>query len=621
LSATNAANAPINAVVAPYTLRRLMWTIDWLIAASPYNIDSTRVAVMGNSMGGTGTLLLSRWKPGRFSAATAFVPPHYTPETGARLFGNTQTNLITTEKGPGGITLRVNDFFNPGFRISPERRDYCLTRIYRGRCDEAAEWGPQHIQLYNELNDKGLGVHLYWDNRDHTASDWTSDDPQTSCPDIGQWVSPVRTQKCAAAFQSRFRTNQSYPGFFNDDQNFLLSGRQPVLGNGDATDGTPWGTWSGYYEWDVNSLVDTSTRWACVLYLTGQSPVAVDNYPGDSAVCDVTVLKPALFTPSPGTSLQWRLIRISDNQVLQSGIIQTDPTGRVTVPGIRLFKNPVRCRLLIEYPSTDLDGDGFTAQNDCDDSNATVFPGAAELCDNLDNDCDGWTDEDVFISYFFQDTDGDGFGNADSALLLCMPLDTIPAGYVAISGDCDDAHPFIFPAAAEQCDALDNDCDGQTDEGLPDFFYYADTDGDGFGNPDQRLDTCLAEAPPLYAANNLDCDDGSAAINPDQAEIPGDDLDNNCDGITDNTSVSTGQNWLVRLYPNPVRDWLTIESALTGLTRYEILDLNGRLMRAGEVLVVGGTLRISFEPALPGVYLLRLREQRGAAWMARVVKM
>ncbi|MFN7832526.1 MAG: MopE-related protein, partial [Bacteroidota bacterium] len=897
LSATNAANAPANAIVVPYTLRRLMWTIDWLIQSSPYNIDSNRVAVMGNSMGGTGTLLLTRWKPGRFSAASAFVPPHYTPETGARLFGNTQTNLLTTEKGPGGAILRVNDFFDPAVRISAESRDYCLTRIYRGRCDDAAEWGPQHIQLYNALNNKGLGVHLYWDNRDHTASDWTTDDPQTTCPDIGQWVSPVRTQKCSVAFQSRFKANQSYPGFFNDDQNFTASGRQPALGNGDVNDGMPWGTWGGYYEWDTNNLSDTSNRWACTLYLTGQSQTVVDNFPGDSSLCDVTVMKPVLFTPAPGTSLQWRLIRISDNKVLQSGVIIADQIGKVTVPGLRLFRNPVRCRLVIEYLYPDLDGDGFNAQNDCNDINPAVYPGAPELCDNLDNDCNGLidegivfytyyqdgdgdgygnssevllscaispppgyvnsgidcldtdatvypgapelcdnldndcnglidegivfytyyqdgdgdgygnssevllscaispppgyvnsgidcldtdatvypgapefcddvdnncngliddgivfltyyldldgdgygnatdtvtscsgiapagyvlsgtdcsdsnsavypgaaevcdgfdndcngqiddgiiyytyysdadgdgfgnadasvstcadtipagyvvagtdcsdndpaifpgavercdgldndcnglTDDGITLTYYFRDTDGDGFGNTDNSLLLCVPIDTIPAGYVGISGDCNDANPLVYPGAPEVCDDLDNDCDGLPDDSLPFYTYYADADGDGYGDPVQGLETCLSDVPPSFAANNLDCDDSNAAVNPAQMELAGDGLDNDCDGETDNISSTTEAGWSVRAYPNPVYDWLTVESQLSGAVQYEITDAQGRQLRTGGAEFSGGLLRISFAPEMPGVYLLRLREQGGQALVVRVVKM
>ncbi|MFO0491144.1 MAG: alpha/beta hydrolase-fold protein, partial [bacterium] len=102
---------PNNAVAVPYTMRRLMWTVDWLQTRSPYAIDPQRTAIMGNSMGGAGTLLLSRWRPDRFSAATAFVPQHYTPETGQRLFGTPTQNLATTELGPTGQPLRVNDFF------------------------------------------------------------------------------------------------------------------------------------------------------------------------------------------------------------------------------------------------------------------------------------------------------------------------------------------------------------------------------------------------------------------------------------------------------------------------------------------------------------------------------
>jgi predicted esterase len=360
LNATIPGNAPANALVVPYTLRRLLWTIDWLIKSPTHPIDSNRIAIMGISMGGTGTLLLSRWKPERFSAATAFVPPHYTPETGSRLFGNTTSNLLTTETGPNG-PLRVNDFFDPSARISPTQRDYCLTRIYRGRCDDAAEWGPQHLKLFNDLNDKGLGIHLYWDHRDHTASDWTADDPRTSCPDIGQWVSPVRTQRSEASYQSRFRNNQSYPGIFHDDQRPDLAGRQPLLGNGDPANGDAWGTWSGYYDWDVNTIIDTTNRWECTLFLTGQSTVSVDNCPRDSASCSLAIRKPARFRPPPQTSLQWRLVRHANGQVLQSGSTSPDASGLVTITGLKLYKDPVRTRLIVETDAVtsiaDRDGD------------------------------------------------------------------------------------------------------------------------------------------------------------------------------------------------------------------------------------------------------------------------
>jgi hypothetical protein len=329
-----------------------MWTIDWLIKSSTYSIDSARIAVMGNSMGGTGTLLLTRWKPERFSAATAMVPPHYTPETGSRLFGTTALNLQTTERGQDGKPLRVNDFFDPTVRLSASSRDYCHTRIYRGRCDDAAEWGQQHIGLYNALNASGLGIHLYWDNRDHTASDWTTDDPKTPCPDIGQWVSPVRTERCAASYQSRLRSSQSYPGFFNDDQNIALAGVQPRIGNGDVSDGDAWGTWSGYYEWDVSTIVDSTSRWECTIYLVGTSKTSVDNYPGDSATCSVSIRKAQRFRPDNGTSLQWKLIDLATGQALQTGSTLPDPAGVVIVNGLRVHKDPRRTRLIVESGST-----------------------------------------------------------------------------------------------------------------------------------------------------------------------------------------------------------------------------------------------------------------------------
>jgi hypothetical protein len=118
-----------------------------------------------------------------------------------------------------------------------------------------------------------------------------------------------------------------------------------------------------------------------------------------------------------------------------------------------------------------------------------------------------------------------------------------------------------------------------------------------------------------------DCDDSNVTVNPGQVEVPGDGLDNDCDGETDNVSSAADFGQLVRAYPNPVHDWLTIEIALAGNIIYEIQDMSGRLLRAGKTGFTDGRLQISFEAALPGVYLLRLREERGAAWMIRVVKM
>ncbi|MFO0491220.1 MAG: hypothetical protein ACK51T_02180, partial [bacterium] len=96
-------------------------------------------------------------------------------------------------------------------------------------------------------------------------------------------MSPIRTQRSGAPYQSRFRASQSYPGFFNDDQNSASPGRQPTLGNGSPDDGTPWGTWGGYFDWDLDTIFDTSTGWACTVFQVGQSAGSVDNFSGTTA--------------------------------------------------------------------------------------------------------------------------------------------------------------------------------------------------------------------------------------------------------------------------------------------------------------------------------------------------
>ena len=94
---------------------------------------------------------------------------------------------------------------------------------------------------------------------------------------------------------------------------------------------------------------------------------------------------------------------------------------------------------------------GYAARDgDCDDTTSAVYPGATEVCDEQDNDCDGETDEDVAAVY--ADTDGDGFG-APGTGHAC----TQPDGHVANDGDCDDLGGR--PAGGtEVCDGLDNDC-------------------------------------------------------------------------------------------------------------------------------------------------------------------
>ena len=111
-------------------------------------------------------------------------------------------------------------------------------------------------------------------------------------------------------------------------------------------------------------------------------------------------------------------------------------------------------------PAPDNDGDGYNENNDCDDGNASVHPGAAEVCDDgLDNDCSGG---DLASETWYDDDDGDGWGGDD--VYVCG---SPPGGTVSAGGDCDDGDDTIHPDAAELCDGKDNDCDGEVDDGNP----------------------------------------------------------------------------------------------------------------------------------------------------------
>ena len=114
----------------------------------------------------------------------------------------------------------------------------------------------------------------------------------------------------------------------------------------------------------------------------------------------------------------------------------------------------------------DADHDGYASDVDCDDNDYTVFPGAEELCDQRDNDCDGDTDEGVG-SPWYQDSDGDGYGNGSVSTTAC----TAPIGYVGNALDCDDFSAATSPAAYEICDGADNDCDTDIDDLGPAAIY------------------------------------------------------------------------------------------------------------------------------------------------------
>ncbi len=180
----------------------------------------------------------------------------------------------------------------------------------------------------------------------------------------------------------------------------------------------------------------------------------------------------------------------------------------------------------------DEDGDGYKiSDDDCNDNDAAINPGAEEICDNVDNNCDDLIDEGLMETYYV-DADGDGYGDTATAELACEA----PDGYSAVSGDCVDTDADINPVAPEVCDEIDNNCDGQVDEGVG-TLYYPDADQDGYG--DEKNPGTLLCAPEVdWVLDNTDCDDTTNKANPAATEVC-DELDNDCDTIVDEDVQNT----------------------------------------------------------------------------------
>ncbi len=244
----------------------------------------------------------------------------------------------------------------------------------------------------------------------------------------------------------------------------------------------------------------------------------------------------------------------------------------------------------------DQDGDGFgndevtvtacaapedyiSLAGDCNDNTPNIHPGANETCASpADDNCDGIANNDpVDGSTYFLDLDSDGFAGELQTVVAC----SVPSGAFEAADDCDDVNSAVFPDAPEVCNGIDDNCDTVIDTDAIDIpTWYADAEGDSYGDPTDTVQACEqpdnyvdnaldctpstsentqpgtqywvdgdddgfgAGAPTLYcddpgngfADNANDCDDTAPTINPSATEVCDDaNVDENCNGLVDDS--------------------------------------------------------------------------------------
>ena len=301
----------------------------------------------------------------------------------------------------------------------------------------------------------------------------------------------------------------------------------------------------------------------------------------------------------------------------------------------------------------DLDGDGWAGMLDCDDENPALHPGAAEVCNGIDDDCDGlidaideatdaaWTYDDLDSdglgdpataaygcpdgvrvevggdcddgdadvggpTLHYADADSDGFGDPDSPVQACAPNPRVSANdddcndanpgvgdpeawyrdadgdghgvgtatvacdapggdwVVGVSDDCDDGDVLVFPGAVEQCNARDDNCNGQIDEDVVDLPWWPDLDRDGYGDPGaESVIDCVAPGEG-WAPNDTDCDDADPDRNPGEVEVCGGG-DENCNGLVDDDDKVAPAS-LLSYYPDADGDGYGDETAFPALS-------------------------------------------------------
>jgi len=203
---------------------------------------------------------------------------------------------------------------------------------------------------------------------------------------------------------------------------------------------------------------------------TGSPITQTDTFPGIKGLATIRVTNGGLEeadnekVSSADIVLNEETIIDSSNFNQNVEVVEVEKTldGKINTIEVTVKGKPggaLTVQVLAEDGDVDFDGDGFTrVEGDCDDNNSAVNPNAQEICDDVDNNCDGQIDEGLKTT-FYEDADGDGYGNPQVTTKACSQ----PSGYVANNTDCDDTNAAVNPGATEiKKNGIDDDCNAST---------------------------------------------------------------------------------------------------------------------------------------------------------------
>lgn len=368
-------------------------TIEWAIHS--LGIDSNRIYLRGTSKGACGAFAFTLTYPEKIAAVSLGVPcfnvgfhndsaviNNMNPGGNGRTKIDELLGLVSTNL-PSNTGINTFDILNGAWVVhSFAERDYPFIYAINGKNDIMVGWTEKQV-YYDSVNANHTGGYYFWDNRDHGGGG-------------GFWI--------GSNFELfRFRRNISYPAFANCSLN-------EDYGNGSSNSGDSHGSINGMLDW-TDDIIDNDSLWRITFFirdLSGKNNQIV-VYP-DSATTDITLRRIQQFHVPVGNTVNWQVIH--KNQIVQSGSLLFNG-GVITLPGIKAYKDTAQLQLTYSSPVVfyaDIDQDGFGNQNisvfshsipegyvgnnsDCNDSNATIHPGASDVCNGIDDNCDEQTDE------------------------------------------------------------------------------------------------------------------------------------------------------------------------------------------------------------------------------------